>query len=203
MADALIVTVAEVKARMSVPSGLAGADPTITSAITAAQHQIEAAYDTSIPKQALTAVFFIDGDAFSGIAPDGIHRLYLPNGFIRKDTVPVVTSGSKWNSCEDVVPVTDYVFDYARGIIKIDEKYREKYIKFVGETGFNAADETAPSWLKEAILGYVPRVFDWGIKTDSDADSTEAYKASADHGLAVLSPHARNIGLCHKAVYSA
>lgn len=48
-----------------------------------------------------------------------------------------------------------------------------------------------PDWLQEAILAYVPVVFDFGPKTKRDPEAEKGYKVSGEHAMAVLSTKTR------------
>lgn len=187
---------------MSIPEGLGGASATILSAISSAQTFVQSLYDTVLPLQDLLCLFYVDSEAFSGLAPNGFHRLMLTSAFVKASPAPVLTFGKTRAACINVMPTSDYLIDSVKGIVKVEEKYSENYVQFVGKTGFIGADDNVPTWLQEVILAYVPKAMEWARKNDSDTP-TRATHISSDHGATVLAPWVRNIGLCHKPIHSA
>lgn len=202
MAAILLLTEARVRASMSIPDGLGGASDTILSAISAAQHYVQAMYDTVLSARTTLCLFFVDKEAFSGLVPDGFHRLMLSNAFVQTNPAPVLMFGTTRATCTQVIPSSDYLIDTARGIIKLESKYGDNYVQFTGATGFAGPEDGVPTWLQEVVLAYVPKAMEWARKSDADSP-VRATHVSSDHGAIVLAPWVRNIGLCHKPIHSA
>lgn len=138
---------------------LPGAVDILTSAIVGAQLHCQTVLGSQLPIQAQDCKFYLDGDAFSGVQPNGQFRLEMPSGFIRvpNATYPLtITSDSQWSMPNPLtVDPTVYRVDYTKGIVYIDattfknfvinspllrldvgQQYRDQYVRVQCTTGF-------------------------------------------------------------------
>jgi hypothetical protein len=153
MASALFVDPADVAKRMQLTQNLAGMIDVISDAILGAQAQVEAIIGCTITRKSQDCMFFLDGDAFSGIQPDGLFRLEVPSGLIRRDTpIALFYSSDTFDSTEEgpfgtqVLSLgVDYKIDYIQGIIFAEAgKYRDRYVRVQCDTGFEPGTNPLP-----------------------------------------------------------
>ena len=90
----LFVDPQDVILRMQLSPDLTGIEDVVTSGIIAAQLHVERVIDGKLARQSQNCGFFIDAEAFSGIAPGGLYRLEVPSGLVRQDVPQVVTSSN-------------------------------------------------------------------------------------------------------------
>ena len=147
----LIVGVEAVRERMSLQN-LDEINSIISSGLTSAQVFFESILGSPFSVvTSQTDVFLIDPTMFS--AYGGVFRLRLKRMFILPGSITVYYANTMQGALlaeAQVVPATDYVVDYERGIIYLNESY-----------GFSAGfgvDNPAPEWLVEAVLTYMPAV---------------------------------------------
>lgn len=203
MSSTLFITAAAVKQRMAINPELAEVNPAVESAIRAAQLRIESEYDSKLDRTHNVDVFSLDSESFSGVRPGGVFRLQLKNAFVFIDSGNpfVVTKGSKWNDVGSVLAESEYQLDAERGILLVDERHAESFIRVEYTSGFADSTETL-DWVAEAILGYTPVVFNFGQTTNRNDEAEKGYKASGDHALAVLARYRRNTGFTFRPVSS-
>lgn len=72
--------------RMQLDAGVTGVLAEVNKAIMRAELFVQALVDGSLIRQTLNSMYFTDSEAFSGMQPNGVFRLELPSGFIRRDT---------------------------------------------------------------------------------------------------------------------
>lgn len=194
----LLVTTESVKKRMVMAPELLGVDPALESAIIAAQLRIESELDTSLSHRENEDTFYINPELFGGVVPAGnVWRLYLKNGQI-DESVPVVISVSRkrLGPYTEIDPALIDV-DADRGIAYVDNGLtNHKFVKIKYTSGYTTA--TAPDWLKEAILGYVPVCLSLGPAADPKKKAS--YDESLNHAQILLHRHLRNVGTVFRAI---
>jgi hypothetical protein len=210
----LFVTPSEVVNRMQINESLDGASEVLKSAILGAQLHISGKMPTNLELEAQDRVFFLDSEAFSGVAPGGALRVELPSYFIRSDPAhPItLTYGNSWLTAGDY-PVDPNLYRvlHEDGHILIDEDvYGDKFLRVQCTTGFDPnavlvpadplADppveeergvEAIPDWLKEAILGFVGVVLDVSQTTNRSAQAKDVYQRAGEHAMSVMASHLR------------
>ncbi len=230
----LLVEVADVVTRMQIDQSLVGLAEVVQSAILAAQLQVATVLDTILSKQQVTATFYVDRDAFSGVHPGGMYRLELPTGLVRTDVPLVLTVGELFNLSDQAPPAdtTTYRVDLVRGIVYLQaaarlnpftvgagniasaqlDYYGDQLVQVVYQSGFKGIvqdetqsppveitpAETIPDWLYEAILCFVPIIFDSSQVTNRNAEAATQAKRAADLGLAKLALYVRNKGMAFR-----
>ncbi|QIN95172.1 hypothetical protein DLP3_009 [Stenotrophomonas phage vB_SmaS_DLP_3] len=200
-----IVTEQDVRARMALSNDLIGVTATIESALTAAHLRIQTEYDSRLAYGEGEDTFFLDPIFHNGVRPGGMYRLQLKNGLVRQAPVVIESAfsvASGW--VNPSAPIADTVvrLDAQRGIVYVPEAYGGRYVRVNYEYGFKDGEEAlAPDWLKEAILAYVPVVFNFSNPGNNDPKQEKMNRQSGDHALAILAPYTRNIGFCLRPVY--
>jgi hypothetical protein len=199
MDSILLVEVQELKDRMAINPDLVGVDPPIESAIRAAQLRVEAFFDSPLSLATTVDTFFLDSEAFSGVQPGGLFRLFLNRAFL--SAAPTLTFGGGWNSTYGEVPPLDYTCDLTRGIVYVDAmSYRDVYVTVSYSSGYSDIGQIPP-YIKEAILAYSPIIFNIGQVTNRNQEAEAGYKVAGEHALAVLSPYTRNIGMALRPLF--
>jgi hypothetical protein len=61
------------------------------------------------------------------------------------------------------------------------------------------AAEAIPDWLYEAILSYVPVIFDSSQVTNRNAEASAQYRKAGDHAIAAVAAYVRNKGMSFRA----
>jgi hypothetical protein len=146
----LFVEPQDVILRMQLDKDLAGIEDVIRSGIIAAQLHVERVIDGHLARRSQKCGFFIDAEAFSGIAPGGLYRLEIPSGLVRQDVPQVVTAsygavnGPFSDSYADVNTGL-MQFDYNRGYLYVDAAtYGNHHIKIQCDTGFEDGTKPLP-----------------------------------------------------------
>jgi hypothetical protein len=200
-----LVTVQEVRDRMALDPELLGVNNTIASALKAAHLRVETEYDTRLSKGTYTDTFYLDPTMHSGVLPGGMFRLQLRNAFVRQAPLTVTNAFTVlegFTSPQDAIDGTVTVLDAMRGILFVPEAYSKRFVKVTYEAGFEDAEkDSAPEWLKEAILAYVPVVFNFSNPGNNDPKQEKMNRQSGDHAMAIVAPYRRNIGFCIRPVY--
>ncbi|ATS92324.1 hypothetical protein DLP05_010 [Stenotrophomonas phage vB_SmaS_DLP_5] len=200
-----IVTEADVRARMALSNDLLGVTATIESALTAAHLRIETEYGSRLAYGVGDDTFYLDSVIHNGVRPGGMFRLELKHGFVRDAPVVVETAFSQnslWANPAEPIANTSVTVDAERGIVYVPESYQNRYVRIQYEYGFKDDEgDLAPDWLKEAILAYVPVVFNFSNPGNNDPKQEKMNRQSGDHALAILAPYTRNIGFCLRPVY--
>lgn len=149
----LFVSTADCITRMQLDATLSGLADVVISGIIGSQLHVQQILRGKLQRQSIDCMFFLDGDAFSGIQPDGVFRVELPSGFIRQDVVPTITVSTDTTLAEitslygvaaTATPFSDheaidmdYVkIDYDRGYLYIDKKYVGRYLRVLCDSGF-------------------------------------------------------------------
>lgn len=194
MGSTLLITVAESKARMAIAANLTEIDPGVESAIRASQIRIASEYGSELHKRTDNDdVFFLDVDSFSGMQPGGVFKLQLSNAFVDKTSLQL-TYGGSWDNCSNPMPDGAFQIDEVRGIVLVDAgSMKDLYVQVKYTSGFDAPDQL-PDWLKEALLAYVPVVFNFGQPTNRKDEAKDQARLSGDHALACLALYRRNTG---------
>jgi hypothetical protein len=144
----LFVDPQDVILRMQLSSELTGIEDVVKSGIIAAQLHVERVIDGKLARQSQNCGFYIDAEAFSGIAPGGLYRLEVPSGLVRQDKPQIVTAsdGMQQGPFSDSYTAMDTAlmkFDYNRGYLYVDaDTYGNHHVKIQCETGFE--DGTTP-----------------------------------------------------------
>jgi hypothetical protein len=141
----LFVDVQDVILRMGLSADLAGIEDVVSSGIVSAQLHVERVIDGKLSRQSQDCRFFIDSQAFSGIAPGGLYRLEVPSGLVRQDVPQTVTFSNDYGPFSDhsAINLSLMKFDYRRGYLYVDaETYGDNYIRIQCDTGFE--DGTRP-----------------------------------------------------------
>jgi len=145
----LFVDPQDVILRMQLSADLTGIEEVITSGIIAAQLHVERVIDGKLARQSQRAGYFVDAEAFSGIAPGGLYRLEVPSGLVRQDVPQVVTVagaavGGPFGSYE-AIDSTLMQFDYPRGYLYVDAAtYGNHYVKVACDTGYEDGSRPLP-----------------------------------------------------------
>ncbi len=172
LSTVLFVDPQDVILRMQLDAELLGATDVVTSGIVAAQLHVERAIDGKLARQSQDARYFIDSQAFSGIAPGGLYRLEIPSGLVRQDVPQVVTFSNEVGPFSDHEAIdTDLIrFDYQRGYLYVDAAtYKDSYIRVQADTGFEDGTSTLP----------VDGLDDWSGSTQYAVDDKVAYQGAA------------------------
>lgn len=195
-----LVSVQDVKTRMGISDSMLGVDATITSCILSAQLRIESELDSKFDKQDKKNLFYLDQTYHNGIIHGGMFRLYLQSGLVVGESVKVYTvSGPTTSSTGGtLLGAEDFWVDAQKGIVYVHEKYASNYILVEYTSGYEAG-ATIPDWLKEAILSYVPVVFNFSQPHTKDTKAL--LSDSSSHALAILIPYRRNIGFTIRFSY--
>jgi hypothetical protein len=149
--------------RMQLDSGITGVLPEVQKALLRSQLYVESKLGGTLTRRTWDSMFYLDGEAFSGIQPNGLFRVELPTGCVRRDTPVTVRTSEQavvcnlpdWGRSVDFSegafgPLTEadpalYRLDYNRGYLMMDAKrYRNRYIQVVFESGFEPGTNPAP-----------------------------------------------------------
>jgi hypothetical protein len=200
----LLADLTTLKQRMVINPDLTGVDEPLKQAILAAQLRLQSFFDSELQEAEYEDMFFLDSEAFSGVTPGGLMKLYLTSGFVQATGFEIYY-GDTYNEAILPVDVLLYRKDPLRGHIMIDaNEYRDKFVRVKYKAGFPdivAPTINPPTWLEEAILAYAPFAAEMGsVGTKEDAD-TKSYKAAAEHALAVIAPYSRNTGFCIRKLF--
>jgi len=195
----MLVTTQEVESRMVIGS-IAAALPAINSAVKAAHLRVASELDTVFERGVYTHVYLLDETKTGDIIPDGMFRLRLKNGFVRRDTAPVVTHSGSTDEVGE--PVLGAQFDYDRGFVFVPASYKGSHVRVVYDAGFDTGEDV-PEPLKEAILGYVPAIFHVSqpIKAKDKGSAQETSNYAAAHAMAVLTPYRRRMGFSLEPIF--
>lgn len=195
----MLVTVQQVRDRMALDPQLIGVNPTIESAIRAAHLRIRTEYDSELQKRSNVDTFWLDSVIHNGVRPGGMFRLYLNHAFTRVAPAVKVEAGS---TIGELAEIGDFQIDRERGIVYVPERYEDQFVRITYDSGFGTGEEnSAPEWLKEAILAYVPVVFNFSNPANNDPKQEKMNRQSGDHALAIVAPYKRNIGFCIRPAY--
>lgn len=201
MTQALMVTVADAKARMALPSDTLGLNAAVESAIRAAQLRIEAELDSTLDRASYSDVFYLDPEYFMDVTPGGLLRMQLRTGLVRSDVPVQILFGRTWNTCTEPGDTELMKLDLERGILSVDRPaYQGLYCKVSYDAGFSAIDPIHP-WLAEAIKAYIPVVWNFGAPTNRSEEAEKQARLSGDHAMAILSRYHRNIGFTFRPVF--
>lgn len=194
----LLVSTEQVKKRMVMSSEALGVNPAIESAIIAAQLRVEAELDTSLEFTTSSDLFFINTELFGGVIPAGnLWRLYLKNGLLKEDIdVTVLVSHHRAHSFSELSS-NHFSVDHDKGIVYLDAGVADgKFVQVIYSSGFTIS--SAPAWLREAILGYVPMCLTLGPAADQTKKAP--IDANLRHAEILLHRHLRNVGTVFRAI---
>jgi len=170
----LFVNPQDVILRMQLSPDLTGIEEVVTSGIIGAQLHVERLIDSKLCRRSQNALYFVDAESFSGIAPSGLYRLEIPSGLVRQDVPQVVTvADGAVNgpfATYEAIDTGLMKFDYPRGYLYVDaDTYGNHHVKVQCDTGFE--DGTRP--LSVAGLPV------WSASTSYAAGQTVAYTGVA------------------------
>ena len=190
----LLVSVDNVRSRMGLDESIEGSQELIESAIRTAQVRIQSEYDSNFQLETRKDLFYLDPDAYSGVRPGGLFHLCLKNAFVLETPPLTIQWGWDWRTLE-TANVEDYLLiDREKGWVFLDDHhYQGRFISVSYKSGFSNKDEV-PDWIAEAILGYVPVVFNFAQVTNRNAEAEAGYKTSGDNAMAMLVRNRRNTG---------
>jgi hypothetical protein len=171
----LFVDPQDVILRMQLDKDLAGIVDVITSGIIAAQLHVERIIDGHLARRSQRCGYFIDAEAFSGIAPGGLYRLEVPSGLVRQDVPQVVTASygainGPFSDSYSAVNAGLMQFDYNRGYLYVDAAtYGNNHIKIQCDTGFEDGTKPLP----------VEGMADWSASQQYHVGDQVAYQEKA------------------------
>jgi hypothetical protein len=195
-----LVTVSAVKTRMVMPD-IPASNPAIQSAIDGAYLRVEAELDTRIEKLSNVDVFLLDKSKCGYVIPDGVFRLRLRRSLVRASPAMVIKYSSSLDfTSAETVPTTDYVCNAEKGYVFVDKDYEDAYLQVTYDSGCVDASEV-PAWLKEAVLSYVPVLFNLGQPAKKKDQSLPNIKAASDHALSLLNQGWRMMGFSISPVF--
>lgn len=147
LAMPLFVDPQDVILRMQLSPDLTGVEDVVSSGIMSAQLHVERVIDGKLSRQKQDCRFFIDSQAFSGIAPGGLYRLEVPSGLIRQDVVQTVSFSNEGGPFTAHAAIDSGLmkFDYNRGYLYVDAAtYGDSYIRIQCDTGFEDGTRPVP-----------------------------------------------------------
>jgi hypothetical protein len=202
---ALLVDTLDVMNRLGMDESLVDdATPAIETAIRSATIRLESEMDTKLDKASSNELFYTDSSSFSGIQPNGAFRLLLAQGFVRSSPAVVVQVTDKWNSVIETIDSTYFTLDYKKGLVLLDDKYADFYIRVTYDHGFISAKELNENepWIKEALLCYAPLVLNAGRQENSggggDQGSINMWRLQGDMAKGLISRYTRKVGFSHR-----
>lgn len=231
LAMPLFVSVADVIQRMQLNADLPGITDVVSQAIMGAELQIEALLDGQITRKTHDCMYYLDSDAFSGIQPGNMFKLEVPSCFIRRDTPPTisyssVTSFEQYGVLSNGFNDSDGPFgnftsvdmsfvkiDYDRGYVYMAaNRHGNRYIRLQCDTGFEPGTNTnssntvipmeqIPQALYEAILSYVPTIFDSSQTTNRNQEAQPQYEKAADHARMLLKNYVKMNGFSFRPLW--
>lgn len=185
----LLVSVEQVKSRMALSEDLSS-DPSIESAILAAQSYIASVLDSSFETVTSKAdTFFLDTDIYAKRRDE--YRLRLRQGFLGS-TPSLVYATSYVNLSKDPTAIDpdDFRVDLTKGIVYVTSDLEGYYTRVTYDAGF-ALESEAPDWLKEVILAYVPSVINVTQVTNRSSEVESVLKGDKAQVAVMLEPYMR------------
>ena len=88
----------------------------------------------------------------------------------------------------------DYVVDYVKGYVRLDEEYSTDWVRITYNAGFDK-DHPSPDWLKEAVMGYMPMMLsqpEGGINLQTMRAMLEVHKTVQEEVAKICEPYLRN-----------
>lgn len=157
----------------------------LKSSIAGAIPSLESTLQTTFAKGSAEDRFSL-GDPYSPI--DGMFLLKLNNGFVRLDPALTVFSGdSYWNID---TPETQFRVMLERGVVKVPDYLRGKFIRVVYDYGFSTYKEV-PAWLQEAALSVSLKVLSMNAVNDKKDELSKVFEYIDSHSATILNGHLR------------
>lgn len=167
-----------------------GVAETIASAIKTAEARFQGILDTAFDEVTQTDIFFIEEGKFP-VVQDGLYRLRLKRGFIHPSGVtPMVMFSSEIGGDLTELQQPEYIINREKGIVYVKEKYGGLYVTVTYLAGFSDTNPP-PSWLKEAMLAYMPYVLNNQQSTNRSDEQGTVMKKVADLSGMMLAPYLR------------
>lgn len=169
----------------------------VADAVCAAQIRVAAAYGSPLHRvEDFSEVFYVDSTMFSGITLGGSYRLRLSRAFVQS-IAKVETVDSAF--AESGTPVEAFKVDNTRGILYVPEAQANTLVRVTYTAGYVASDEIE-GWLKEAILGYAPVIFNAKKPIKQSDGAKEMYQQMGEHALMCLTTVSRNLPFLHHPI---
>lgn len=210
----LFVSPEDVILRMQLGAELTGVEDVVSSGIIGAQLHVQRVIDGKLARQSQDCQFFLDSQSFSGIQPDGLYRLEIPSGFIRRDTTVTVTYAEGPFDTFEAIDSLLMKVDYDRGYVLLDKTYGDYYVRVQCDTGFEDGTrydtqsppqlipmEAIPMDVYEAILSLVPITFNATQTTTQSAEAKQQYQTLTDRAAMLLQPYIRTRGFSFRPIW--
>ena len=191
----MIVTVPEVRDRMSLKD-IPEVNAAIKRTIVTSETVIAGILGTTFESGSRTDTFYFHPDYFPAMANQGIVGK-LTQGFVKpSSTVVSWADSTRANLLLSPSPMdeTEFYFDYERGIGMFNGTHLGRWVSVNYKAGFDEGDDSIPTWLKEAVLAYLPHLLlqpKAGVKGEIAAANTAA-KLAYDIAGKILEPHMRS-----------
>lgn len=190
-----IVTALEVIDKMALKN-ISEVVASVNRALITAETVISGILDTTFAPEEHTDIYYLHPDYFP-INPNQGAALRLSQGFVWNAAPAVAMAWSDRSriflaSNPSILNPLERVVDYMKGVVYVDEIHMGRWISITYKGGF---DDThpAPTWLKEAILVYVPHLLlapTAGNKAEIMA-ANEAAKLGYSIAAKIIEPHMR------------
>lgn len=208
MSDPL-VTIDQVLQRLGLGVSLkAEMTPTLNAAVSSAQVRLETELDTKLSSGSGDELFCLNSDSFSGIQPDGMFRLILTNGFVLPTGV-VLTVMDRLTDTVLEGPLSagyDYAVNQDLGIVYVEDRHRDKYIRVHYSSGFLDADDVQERhpWVGEALLAYVPLVLNSGRAPEGgESAATSNWRLQGELAQGLVARYNRKMGFTFRSIVSS
>jgi hypothetical protein len=194
-----IVTLEEVKNRMSLPLADTDIDAALDSAISSATMLLQSILDTPFAYASNQTDLFLLVDGTFPVVPNGRFRLRLKRGFVHTGTLSMV-AGYLASELTESIPAADFSVDLEKGIAYISIDHVGKYVSCVYTAGLDVT-HPAPDWLKEVVMGYVPTVMN-AVQATNRSDEIETVVARAEELVSiVVAPYMRGKAFQYRPLY--
>lgn len=193
-----IVTVEQVKTRMGLPESLLEADDAIESAIAAAQNFVFGLYESQLDYSASLIDLFMLKEEYFPVVQDRMFRMRLRRAFVEDGSVLISTGPSL--SDFSALPAGEEYINLDKGIVYLPESYVNQYVKVSYAAGFSDPADV-PSWIKEAVLAYVPGVLNTMQITNREDEYTVTREQAEEIASGILAPYMRGRAFMYRPMY--